>query len=79
MFQLFVVLIAHVAATAAAGQAAGTSRPADIAFRVQMIDLPVDVDGDGDRDVVTSGKTGLFLSENMTTRARPLRGVSRRN
>jgi hypothetical protein len=25
-----------------------------------------DVDGDGDRDVVTAGKTGLFLSENLT-------------
>ena len=25
-----------------------------------------DMDGDGDRDVVTSGKTGVFLSENLT-------------
>jgi len=25
-----------------------------------------DMDGDGDRDVVTAGKTGLFLSENLT-------------
>ena len=25
-----------------------------------------DIDGDGDRDVVTGGKTGLFLSENLT-------------
>ena len=25
-----------------------------------------DMDGDGDRDIVTPGKTGLFLSENLT-------------
>ena len=25
-----------------------------------------DIDGDGDRDIVTPGKTGLFLSENLT-------------
>ena len=25
-----------------------------------------DLDGDGDRDVITAGKTGLFVSENMT-------------
>ena len=25
-----------------------------------------DIDGDGDRDVMTAGKTGLFLSENLT-------------
>lgn len=25
-----------------------------------------DIDGDGDRDVVTAGKTGLFLSENLS-------------
>jgi hypothetical protein len=25
-----------------------------------------DIDGDGDRDIVTGGKTGLFLSENLT-------------
>jgi hypothetical protein len=24
-----------------------------------------DMDGDGDRDIVTAGKTGLFLSENL--------------
>ena len=24
-----------------------------------------DMDGDGDRDVVAAGKTGLFLSENL--------------
>ena len=31
-----------------------------------------DLDGDGDRDVVTAGKTGLFLSENlMKTPAKP--------
>ena len=29
-----------------------------------------DIDGDGDRDVVTAGKTGLFLSENLTKAAR---------
>jgi hypothetical protein len=28
-----------------------------------------DIDGDGDRDIVTPGKTGLFLSENLTRRA----------
>jgi hypothetical protein len=27
-----------------------------------------DIDGDGDRDVITAGKTGLFLSENLTNR-----------
>jgi hypothetical protein len=26
-----------------------------------------DIDGDGDRDVVTAGKTGLFFAENLTT------------
>jgi hypothetical protein len=30
-----------------------------------------DLDGDGDRDVVTAGKTGLFLSENLTRAPRP--------
>ncbi|HEY7500621.1 MAG TPA: VCBS repeat-containing protein [Vicinamibacterales bacterium] len=30
-----------------------------------------DIDGDGDRDVITAGKTGLFLSENLTKRGRP--------
>jgi hypothetical protein len=25
-----------------------------------------DLDGDGDRDVITAGKTGLFVSENLT-------------
>jgi hypothetical protein len=29
-----------------------------------------DIDGDGDRDVVTGGKTGLFLSENLTNAAK---------
>ena len=29
-----------------------------------------DIDGDGDRDVITAGKTGLFLSENLTKTAR---------
>ena len=29
-----------------------------------------DIDGDGDRDVVTGGKTGLFLSENLTRTAK---------
>jgi hypothetical protein len=32
-----------------------------------------DVDGDGDRDVVTAGKTGLFLSENLTKSRTPRR------
>jgi hypothetical protein len=27
-----------------------------------------DIDGDGDRDIVTAGKTGLFLSENLAKR-----------
>lgn len=49
-----------------------------------------DLDGDGDRDVITAGKTGLFLSENLTkspnsrgrrgsggqTRVRPRAGVN---
>jgi len=26
----------------------------------------VDIDGDNDRDIITPGKTGLFLSENLT-------------
>jgi len=25
-----------------------------------------DIDGDGDRDIVTPGKTGLFFSENLS-------------
>jgi FG-GAP-like repeat len=29
-----------------------------------------DIDGDGDRDVITAGKTGLFVSENLTKTAR---------
>ena len=29
-----------------------------------------DIDGDGDRDIVTAGKTGLFLSENLTKSGR---------
>ena len=29
-----------------------------------------DMDGDGDRDVVTAGKTGVFLSENLTRAAK---------
>ena len=32
-----------------------------------------DIDGDGDRDVVTAGKTGLFLSENLTKGVKPSR------
>ena len=28
--------------------------------------VPADVDGDGDLDVVSAGKTGLFLAENLT-------------
>jgi hypothetical protein len=31
-----------------------------------------DLDGDGDLDVVTAGKTGLFVSENLT-RSGPIR------
>jgi hypothetical protein len=30
-----------------------------------------DLDGDGDRDVITAGKTGLFVAENLTRAARP--------
>jgi hypothetical protein len=33
---------------------------------LQMVVM--DMDGDGDRDIVTPGKTGLFLSENLTPR-----------
>ena len=29
-----------------------------------------DLDGDGDRDIVTAGKTGIFLAENLTTPTR---------
>jgi hypothetical protein len=29
-----------------------------------------DIDGDGDRDVITAGKTGLFFSENLTKAAK---------
>jgi hypothetical protein len=29
-----------------------------------------DIDGDGDRDVIAAGKTGLFLSENLTKNPR---------
>jgi hypothetical protein len=32
-----------------------------------------DIDGDGDRDVITAGKTGLFLSENLTNLSAPPR------
>jgi hypothetical protein len=37
-----------------------------------------DIDGDGDRDVVTAGKTGLFLSENLTKRVKTAREHGRR-
>lgn len=30
-----------------------------------------DIDGDGDRDIITAGKTGLFLSENLTKSPKP--------
>jgi hypothetical protein len=30
----------------------------------------VDIDGDGDLDVVSSGKTGLFLAENLSRQER---------
>jgi hypothetical protein len=33
----------------------------------------VDIDGDGDLDVVCAGKSGLFLAENLTT-LRPAQG-----
>ena len=36
-----------------------------------------DIDGDGDRDIVTGGKTGLFLSENLTKTAPAPRGSTR--
>ncbi len=35
-----------------------------------------DIDGDGDRDVITAGKTGLFLSENLTKKG-PQRNAPR--
>ena len=31
----------------------------------------VDIDGDNDRDIITPGKTGLFLSENLSRSPRP--------
>lgn len=36
-----------------------------------------DIDGDGDRDIITAGKTGLFLSENLTKTGRPTRRSDR--
>jgi hypothetical protein len=30
----------------------------------------VDIDGDNDRNIITPGKTGLFLSENLTKNAK---------
>ena len=30
-----------------------------------------DIDGDGDRDIITPGKTGLFLSENLSRGPKP--------
>jgi hypothetical protein len=36
-----------------------------------------DIDGDGDMDIVTPGKTGLFLSENLTV-SRAATGPARR-
>jgi hypothetical protein len=32
-----------------------------------------DIDGDGDLDVVSAGKSGLFLAENQTRGAAPAR------
>ena len=37
----------------------------------------VDIDADGDLDLVCAGKSGLFLIENLS-KGRPARGVSRR-
>ena len=31
----------------------------------------VDIDGDNDRDIITPGKTGLFLSENLSRSPQP--------
>jgi hypothetical protein len=31
----------------------------------------VDIDGDGDLDVVAGGKSGLFIAENLTKNPRP--------
>lgn len=36
-----------------------------------------DLDGDGDRDIVTAGKTGLFVSENLTKTGYSRRGGQR--
>jgi hypothetical protein len=30
-----------------------------------------DIDADGDRDIITPGKTGLFLSENLSRGPQP--------
>ena len=32
--------------------------------------VAVDIDRDGDLDVITGGKTGVFLAENLSTRDR---------
>ena len=34
----------------------------------------VDIDGDGDLDIVCAGKSGLFFVENLTKTASPARG-----
>ena len=36
-----------------------------------------DIDGDGDRDIITTGKTGLFLSENLRKTRRPIQHTAR--
>ena len=69
---------ASASASAATDQASATARQADqvewirhlIDFGGRMgggMQIPVvDLDGDGDLDVVCAGKSGLFLAENLT-------------
>jgi hypothetical protein len=34
----------------------------------------VDIDGDGDLDIVAGGKSGLFIAENLTKSPKPATG-----
>ena len=62
-----------------AGAPGSPAQPASVTWLRHLIDyggragtglqlIAIDIDRDGDLDVVTGGKTGVFLAENLTAR-----------